>query len=220
MLTEDYPPGLLTGIGRHVQELAGSLADLGVKVCVVKVGATGGNATPGRFTLLEAEPPPSLTSVGWSDGPFNLPRLLHINLAMIQRSLAVGQSQYDLVHIHDIFAAMAGFTVANVLGLPTVFTKHFCLPVKQTRHRASNTLRYFMALEDWSLQAADQLIAVSGHIQKTIISRDGRLREKCSLITSGTNIRAASPSSNRSASRERLATRLGVKGSLGSMPLS
>ena len=215
MMTEDYPPGLLTGIGRHVAELAESLAALGIEVCVVTPGTGGEDAALGHFTVLEAEPPASLTSLGWGDGPFNLPRLVHINLAMIQRTLAMDCSRYDVIHVHDIFAAMAGFTIARVLNLPTVLTKHFCLPAPQSRQRPGDTLRYFMSLEDWSLHAADQLIAVSSHVQGTIISRDARLQGKCALVTSGTNIGTAGPRAGRSASRERLAIRLGVRTPLG-----
>jgi D-inositol-3-phosphate glycosyltransferase len=134
---------------------------------------------------------------------------------MIQRALAIERLHYDVVHVHDIFAALAGFTVANVLGLPTVFTKHFCLPGRRTRPQAGDTLRYFMSLEDWSFQTADHLIAVSSHVQRIIIGRDDRFREKCSLVTSGTNIGAARTSPDRPASRERLTARLGTNRPLG-----
>jgi len=117
--------------------------------------------------------------------------------------------------MHDIFAALAGFTVARVLGLPTVFTKHFCLPPRHSRQRPGDTLRYFMSLEDWSLDTADQLIAVSSHVERMIVSRNNRFREKCAVVPSGTNIGSARSSGDRPASRERLATRLGVKRPLG-----
>jgi len=70
---------------------------------------------------------------------------------------------------------------------------------------------YLMSLEDWSLGVADQVIAVSSHVQQTITERDPRLKEKCALIPNGTDIGVVQRNGDRPASRERLATRLGVK---------
>ena len=215
MLTDDYPPGMLTGVGRYTKELAESLSELGVEVCVVKGGSVDDGLVRGRLALLGVDLPPAFASLGWKEGPFNLPHLVHVNLAMVQRILATDRLRYDVVHIHDIFAAPAGLTVAKILGLPTVLTKHFCLTSPRGDHLAGDSLKYFMALEEWSLQSADQLIAVSSHVQRVIQNRNDRLGEKCVVITGGTNIGTARPSDDRAMSRERLALRLGVKRPLG-----
>jgi D-inositol-3-phosphate glycosyltransferase len=215
MMTDDYPPGLLTGIGRHTKELAECLSGLGVEVCVVKGGEVDDGFIRGRLAILGVEPSAAFASLGWREGPFNLPHLVHVNLAMVQRILAMERPRYDVVHIHDIFAALAGFTVARVLGLPTVLTKHFCFTSPRGDQRAGDSLKYFMRLEEWSLQSADQLIAVSSHLQRIILSRDDRLGKKCAVVTSGTNIGAERSQTGRPASRERLAGRLGIKRPLG-----
>src|SRR2546430_2644650 len=48
IVTEDYPPGLRTGIGRHVEDLANSLNRLAPEVWVVAPGLIVG-PTGGRF---------------------------------------------------------------------------------------------------------------------------------------------------------------------------
>jgi D-inositol-3-phosphate glycosyltransferase len=214
MMTDSYPPAV-SGIAHHVQDLARALAGIGVDVHVVKIGHAGGNADQEGLTVLGVEPPASV-SAGSTDGPLSPPHVLHSNLAMIEHVLTITQSSsYDIVHVHDIFAAPAGITVANVLDLPLILTKHFCYPANEHRQSAGDILSYLMSLEDWSLGAADQVIAVSHELQQVIISRDPRLQGKCAVATSGTNIGAAQLDGDKSASRERLAARLGMKPPLG-----
>jgi glycogen synthase len=124
MLSWEYPPVLVGGLGRHVHALATSLAAAGHEVTVVTRHA--GDAPldeirEGVRVVRAPEDPPTF--------PLATPSLLAwtmaFNHALTRAALhATTTDSYDLIHAHDWLVTHTAVTVRDHLGIPLVATIH------------------------------------------------------------------------------------------------
>ncbi|MDD7940460.1 glycosyltransferase family 4 protein [Actinomycetospora lutea] len=166
MLSWEYPPVVVGGLGRHVHALATALADAGHDVVVVARQPTGTDAHTHPTTLERhdgvrvlrvAEDPPHLEFVrdlvAWTLG---------LGHAMLRAAgtLLRGWSP-DVVHAHDWLVAHAAITVADLTGGPLVATLH---ATEAGRHGGwlSQTLNQQVhSVEWWLARRADAVITCS-----------------------------------------------------------
>ena len=123
MLSWEFPPRIVGGIARHVDELARALAGLGVEVDVLTAHHEGSLPTEviaageGRVRVLRAGPHPVQ--------PLDFACDIHqLNFALLERLLAEGEVEYDLVHAHDWLVAFASRTLKQGRRWPLVATIH------------------------------------------------------------------------------------------------
>jgi len=134
VLSWEYPPVVVGGLGRHVHALCTALAAAGHEVTVVTRHAPAGG-TPDRGPALPyeevldgvrvvraAEDPPWLafseeTLLTWT---------LALNHALARAALRVAREgpPPEVVHAHDWLVAHAAVTVKHALGVPLVATVH------------------------------------------------------------------------------------------------
>ncbi|UCC68198.1 MAG: glycosyltransferase family 4 protein [Armatimonadota bacterium] len=123
MLSWEFPPRIVGGIARHVDELGRALAGAGLEVDVLTAHHPGAPereeiaARPGRLRVLRARPSPihALDFVC---------EIHQLGFGLLERLLAEGETSYDLVHAHDWLVAFAGRTLKEGLALPLVATMH------------------------------------------------------------------------------------------------
>ena len=129
MLSWEYPPVVVGGLGRHVHALATRLTDLGHEVVVLCRHDAGTDALthPTSDTVHEgvrvirvAEDPTHLTFekdlVAWT---------LAMGHGLIRAGLSLLSTwRPDVVHAHDWLVAWAGDTLRTLLGVPLVATIH------------------------------------------------------------------------------------------------
>ena len=125
MLSWEYPPRLVGGMGRHVDELSQALAKTGAWVDVVTAhhpGAPEREEKPdaggrGGVRVLRAWPSPI--------HPLDFVCDIHqLGFGLLQRLLAEHVADYDLIHAHDWLVAFPARTLKHGLGLPLVATIH------------------------------------------------------------------------------------------------
>src|SRR5690349_5631129 len=129
MLSWEYPPVVIGGLGRHVHALAKHLAGQGHEVVVLCRHEAGTDALthPTQRSLHEgvrlvrvAEDPTHLTFekdlVAWT---------LEMGHAMIRAGLALLRSWHpDVVHAHDWLVTHPAIALAEYAGVPLVATMH------------------------------------------------------------------------------------------------
>ncbi len=123
MLAWEFPPRLIGGIARHVDELTRALAEGGAEVDVLTAhhpGAPRLEEIPtgaGRLRVLRANPAPV--------NPLDFASDIHqLNFTLLARLLEEGEGRYDLMHAHDWLVAMAAHTLKLGRGWPLVATIH------------------------------------------------------------------------------------------------
>jgi glycogen synthase len=122
MLSWEYPPQIVGGLGRHVHRLSTSLAAHGHEVHVVTRDhpeAVAEEIIEGVHVIRCAEYPPMIE---FSD---LVPWVLQLNLAMQERATALlMDADIDIVHAHDWLVAYAAAAAKNCFELPMVATVH------------------------------------------------------------------------------------------------
>lgn len=159
MLSWEYPPYNVGGLGRHVSELAGALVKQGCEVHVL----TRGEATNSpeivdgvivhRVNGIPINAPDFLTWV------------LQLNLCMSEALITITQSYgpFTLVHAHDWLAAFAGRIAKNAYQLPLVATIH-ATEVGRNHGLHNDWQRYISSAEWWLTYEAWKVIVCSQYM--------------------------------------------------------
>jgi glycogen(starch) synthase len=124
MLSWEYPPLVVGGLGRHVEALARELAAAGHDVRVVTRGTADAPRTEVRdgVRIVRAATDPiaidftTETLLAWAQASEHA--LLRAALPVVRRW------RPDLVHAHDWLVAQSGITLSEVTGAPLVATLH------------------------------------------------------------------------------------------------
>ncbi|MDA8096725.1 MAG: DUF1957 domain-containing protein [Desulforudis sp.] len=164
MLSWEFPPLTVGGLGRHVHDLSTAMASQGDEVHVV------------------TSPAPHLNQYEWVAGVrvhrFPEDRIrardfltwVHeLNLGMIElaEALREGGQQFDVVHAHDWLVGAAGAEISRAFNIPLVATIH---ATEHGRHRGlHNELQYQIHGEEKQLtQDAASLICCSEYMAQEI----------------------------------------------------
>ncbi|HEX9694810.1 MAG TPA: glycosyltransferase family 4 protein [Actinomycetota bacterium] len=122
ILSWEYPPRIVGGLGRHVWRLSTSLAAAGHEVHVVTrdhPDAPAEEMLDGVHVVRAAADPETV--------PFEdlIPWVLQFNVAVLERATALMREvEIDVAHAHDWLVAYAAAAVKNIFGVPLVATIH------------------------------------------------------------------------------------------------
>nr|WP_203940571.1 glycosyltransferase family 4 protein [Spirilliplanes yamanashiensis] len=166
MLSWEYPPALVGGLGRHVHALATSLATAGHAVTVVTRQAPGAPAdeVADGVRVVRATPDP----VGLPMDPANLlPWALAFNHALTRAALGAGGG-HDVVHAHDWLVAHAAMTVHEAAGTPLVATIHATEAGRHQGHLPHPHNRTIDGVERWLSASAARVIVCSDYMRAEV----------------------------------------------------
>lgn len=173
----EYPPVVVGGLGRHVHALARRLAAGGHDVRVLSRQPSGTDASThptldetvdGVRILRVAEDPPHLEferdMVAWTLGMSHaMLRALPRWLGTSRSGIGSGEAAWrpDVVHAHDWLIAHAAINIADQLDVPLVATMHATEAGRHAGWLSSNVSRQVHSVEWWLAQRADALITCS-----------------------------------------------------------
>ncbi len=162
MLSWEYPPSSVGGLGKHVMELIPALSWEGIEVHLFTPRIKGGEPYEqfGRCHIYRIEPdqidPADFFSTVWQT---NL-RLQEAAYQIIEQ-----HGPFDLIHAHDWLVAWAGVALKERYCLPLVATIHATergrgqgyLPGELPR--AINNVEWWLTYEAWRLICCSQYMA-------------------------------------------------------------
>jgi glycogen(starch) synthase len=168
MLSWEYPPVLVGGLGRHVHALATTLATAGHDVTVVTRHAPGApleEYTEGVRVLRAPEDPPSF--------PLNSDNLLAwamaFNHTLTRTALRATQTDsYDVVHAHDWLVTHAAVTMRDHLALPLVATIHATEAGRHQGWLPEDHNRTIHSVERWLAREAVRVIVCSDYMKREV----------------------------------------------------
>ncbi|BBH63729.1 glycogen synthase [Actinoplanes sp. OR16] len=164
MLSWEYPPLLVGGLGRHVHALATTLAAAGHEVTVVTrhvPGALAEEYTEGvRVIRAPDDPAPGADMLNWA---------LTFNHTLTRAALrACRTGRYDVVHAHDWLVAHAAVTLRDHLDVPLIATIH---ATESGRHQGwlpGQSNRAIDGIERWLCDAAVRVIVCSEYMKREV----------------------------------------------------
>jgi glycogen synthase len=168
MLSWEYPPHVVGGMGKHVMDLAPALTAAGVEVHVLTPLLRGGAArevTPEGVQLHRVEPPhmEAYDFVAFA---------LETNSALehTAQTLCVEFGEFDLIHAHDWLAAAAAVALKHAWRRPLVATIHATERgrgqgiLNSSNHSEQiNQLEWQLTYEAWRVIACSHFMAYQIH---------------------------------------------------------
>lgn len=129
MLSWEYPPYMIGGLGKHIADLAPALCDEDITIFVITPHLRGGEARQTiarRLHIVRIPPPPDMEL---QNIPLNAPPpafVLHYNheLERAARHLALEVGGFDLIHTHDWLTATTAIALKQCWHIPLIATIH------------------------------------------------------------------------------------------------
>jgi glycogen(starch) synthase len=185
MLSWEYPPLVVGGLGRHVEALARELVEQGHEVVVV----TRGHAAQARSDRCDgvrveraAADPLAIdftteSLLAWSQAAEH---------AMLRAALPVVRRwRPDVVHAHDWLVAQSGVTLAQVTGAPLLATVH---ATEAGRHQGWLPRPLNLAIhsvERWLAQQASTVITCSTQMHAEVVELFELDGEQVAVVPNG-----------------------------------
>lgn len=160
MLSWEYPPHIVGGLGTHVADLLPSLAAQGVEVHLLTPRWAGGEREEkgGKATIHRIEPPivesGSLFATAWQT---NL--ALEEHASMLQK-----RRPFDIIHAHDWLVGFAACSLKRLYKIPLLATIHAtergrAYGLHNDLQRAINDVEWWLTYEAWRVICASEFMA-------------------------------------------------------------
>ena len=166
MLSWEYPPVMVGGLGRHVHALAEAMAAAGHEVTVL-------TRHPGTAEVALDEVAGGVRVVRVAEDPTRLSFAddllawtMALNHALTRAGLAVcADRSFDVVHAHDWLVAHAATTLEHHLGVPLVATLHATEAGRHQGWLPGPVSRTIHSVEWWLTFEARRVVTCSAYMR-------------------------------------------------------
>ncbi|MFI5486280.1 glycosyltransferase family 4 protein [Micromonospora echinaurantiaca] len=206
MLSWEYPPVLVGGLGRHVHALSVALAAAGHQVTVVTRHADGApleEHTDGVRVIRAAEDPvtfPLATNslLAWT---------MAFNHTLTRAALrATDTADYDVIHAHDWLVAHTAMTLREHLDVPLVSTIHATEAGRHQGWLPEEMNRTIHGVEHWLSAESTRVIVCSGYMRDEVGALFGVPAGRVDVVPNGVEPqRWRAPAAAVAAARDRFA---------------
>lgn len=195
MLSWEFPPRLVGGLGRHVDAITRALVASGHEVHVVTRSHPDAPATerrgPLRITRVDVSPP----AVPFDD---LVPWVLAFNTAVLGAASRIVHAQpaarpFDVVHGHDWLVASAAVGVAAAFDLPLVATIHATEYGRHQGHLPGPMNHLIHGIEGWFVERADRTLVCSTYMHEQVRTLFGVPEDRLTTIPNGVAVDELAP---------------------------
>lgn len=195
MVSWEYPPVVVGGLGRHVHHLATELVRCGHEVVVLSRRPTGTDAAThptshhiedGVLVVAVAEDPAHFVF-----GEDMLAWTLAMGHAMVRAGVALGKPglgdgwQPDVVHAHDWLVAHPAIALAEFYDVPLVSTIHATEAGRHSGWISGRVNRQVHSVEWWLANDSDAVIACSTSMKDEVTTLFGVSESSVTVIRNG-----------------------------------
>ncbi|CAN5858640.1 glycogen synthase [soil metagenome] len=193
MVSWEYPPVVIGGLGRHVHHLAAELADAGHEVVVLSRRPTGTDPSTHPSTDSVAEGVRVVAAAQdpheFSFGTDMMAWTLAMGHSMVRAGLSIRSRgrpwRPDVVHAHDWLVAHPAITLAEFHDVPLVSTIHATEAGRHSGWVAGSISRQVHAVESWLVRDSDSLITCSASMGNEITDLFGPDLAEVRVIRNG-----------------------------------
>jgi glycogen(starch) synthase len=173
LVSWEYPPVIIGGLGRHVYQLATALAAAGHDVVVLARQPSGTDAASHPTTDVRSE---GVRVIAAAHDPHEfdffsdmMAWTLAMGHAMLRAGLRLnGEWKPDVVHAHDWLVAHPAVALAEFFDAPLISTVHATEAGRHSGWLSGPTSRQVHAVESWLTRESDSLIACSTSMAEEI----------------------------------------------------
>jgi glycogen(starch) synthase len=191
MLSWEFPPRLVGGLGRHVDALTRSLVAAGHEVHVVSRSHPDAPAEERHRGLhvIRVDASPPLV-------PFDdlVPWVLAFNTAVLAAATRVLRThEIDVIHAHDWLVASAAIGAAEAFDLPLVATVHATEYGRHQGHLPGPMNRLIHGIEGWFVEHADRTLVCSTYMHEQVRTLFGVPPQRLETIPNGVAVDELAP---------------------------
>ena len=191
MLSWEFPPRLVGGLGRHVDALTRSLIAAGHEVHVVSRSHPDAPAYErhGRLHITRVDASPPMV-------PFDdlVPWVLAFNTSVLAAATRVLRThEVDVVHAHDWLVASAAVGAAEAFSLPLVATVHATEYGRHQGHLPGAMNHLIHGIEGWLTERADHVLVCSTYMHEQVRSLFGVPADRLETIPNGVAVDGFEP---------------------------
>lgn len=193
LVSWEYPPVVVGGLGRHVHHLATALAEAGHEVVVLcrRPTDTDPSTHPSTDEMVEgvrvvaaAQDPHE-----FAFGADMMAWVLAMGHAMVRTGLAIsgpsGRWAPDVVHAHDWLVAHPAIALAEFFDVPLVSTIHATEAGRHSGWVSGAISRQVHAIESWLVHESDSLITCSASMSEEVVELFGPGLAETHVIRNG-----------------------------------
>ncbi|EGD56936.1 glycosyltransferase family 4 protein [Gordonia neofelifaecis] len=191
----EYPPVVVGGLGRHVHHLTEAVADLGHDVTVLTRQPSGTDASThpttdtvvnGVRVIAVAEDPPA-----FDFGADMMAWTLAMGHGFVRAGLRILRDgpAPDVVHAHDWLVAHPAIALAQYFDVPLVSTLHATEAGRHSGWVAGHINRQVHSVEWWLANASDSLITCSASMRDEVDTLFGPQLPPITVIHNGIDVR-------------------------------
>jgi glycogen(starch) synthase len=190
ILSWEYPPRIVGGLGKHVHRLSLALAEAGHTVHVVTrehPDAPSEEEIDGVHVVRVGEYPPMI--------PFEelVPWVLQFNVGVLERATKLLlDERVDVVHAHDWLVAYAAAGVKNLFEVPLVSTVHATEFGRHQGHLPGPMNKLIHQIEWWLTYESRRTITCSRYMHDQVREIFDLPRAKLDVIPNGVDLDAVS----------------------------
>ncbi len=179
MLTWEYPPVSVGGLGNHVYCLSKFLSqDIDIDIVTIGNGKAPAKEQDGRVTIYRA-----------TEYPIRMPDfatwVMQLNMALAEKAIDLaGQRSYSIIHAHDWLVAYAARMVKVVKSLPLVATIH-ATEAGRNQGLHNDLQHYINSVEWWLTYEAWRVIVCSNHMFHEVKNQFQLPEDKINIIPNG-----------------------------------
>ncbi|MGV0643124.1 glycosyltransferase family 4 protein [Mycolicibacterium sp. XJ879] len=197
MVSWEYPPVVVGGLGRHVHHLATALADAGHEVVVLSRRPSGTDPSShptsddtreGVRVVAAAQDPHE-----FDFGTDMMAWTLAMGHAMVRAGLAIKGANAepwkpDVVHAHDWLVAHPAIALAEYFDVPLISTVHATEAGRHSGWVSGPISRQVHAVESWLVHESDSLITCSASMADEITELFGPGLAETRVIRNGIDV--------------------------------
>lgn len=190
LVTWEFPPETVGGVGAHVDGLSKSLAKDGHDVCIFTVAAPGivENQVVAGVRIMRAE-----VDLPWLPEDDAVGVVASGNHHLIALLAQLGDWRPDVVHAHDWRSTWAGHTLASLCAVPLVTTFHSTERGRHGGHIPEGGPASIHSVESWIANISQQVICCSRFMQREVIDGFELFPDQVQLIPNGVDVDVWAP---------------------------
>lgn len=163
MLSWEYPPHVVGGLGKHVGEIVPALAHSGVEVHLLTPRWAGGDATEAvqsGTTVYRLDPPTDRSGTF-----YEIAQRTNEVIAQKARGLLRSTASFDIIHVHDWLVAFAGITLKHEFKIALLSTIHATErgrsrgQLHNDMQRAIDGMEWRLTYESWRIICCSHFMA-------------------------------------------------------------
>ncbi|MCS6802690.1 MAG: glycosyltransferase family 4 protein [Chloroflexota bacterium] len=183
MLSWEYPPHLVGGLGKHVSELTPALDAAGIEIHLVTPRWAGGvpeERVGTRMTVYRVDPPDVRSGDFFHDA-----QQTNVVLAAKGRAIVQSLGGFQLVHAHDWLVSFAAIELKHAFKLPLIATIHATEWGRNHGVLSTDLQRAIHNAEWWLVYEAWRLITCTEFMCHEVETAFGAPADKIDVIPNG-----------------------------------